>query len=89
EAATKNAVAAEKEAEEKKAALDELAERLDRLEDQGVDGTVPLEERKALKEKLKFAASGAEKAYRRAIKAKVKADEAAKTVDTLPHIKKT
>jgi hypothetical protein len=83
EAARKKAMAAEKSAAEKKTVVDKLADHLDQLEDKGIDGAVPLAERKALKEKLKSAASGAEKAYRRAIKAKVKADDAAKTVDTL------
>ena len=83
EAARKKAVAADRAATEKKEIVNELADRLGRLEGEGVDGAVSLATRKALKEKLKSAASGAEKAYRRAIKAQVKADDAAKTVDTL------
>ena len=74
---------AEKVAAEKKAALEALNNRLNALEEKGVSGAVPLDARDALKEKLKNAESGAEKAYRRAVKAKVKADDAAKTVDVL------
>ncbi|BBO76930.1 Na-K-Cl cotransporter [Desulfosarcina widdelii] len=83
DAALKKAKASEKVAAEKKAALEELNNQLKRLENEGVSGAVPLEEREALKADLKDAESGAEKAYRRAVKAKVKADDAAKTVDAL------
>jgi amino acid transporter len=83
EAARKKAKAAQKAAEDKKAALDELDKQLKILEEKGVAGAVPLKEHAVLKSNLKNAASGAEKAYRRAIKAKVKADDAAKSVDAL------
>jgi hypothetical protein len=82
-AALKKAQVAEKAADEKKATLEELNNRLKNLENEGVSGAVPLEERAALKADLKDAESGAEKAFRRAVKAKVKADDAAKTVDAL------
>jgi amino acid transporter len=83
EAARKKALAAEKEAAEKKAALETLQQELTALEKEGVSGAVPLESREALKENLEDAASGVEKAHRRAVKAKFKADEAAKAVDAL------
>lgn len=83
EAARKKALVAEKEAADKKAVLQGLEARLTRLEQEGVSGTVPLESRDALKEELENAESGAEKAFRRAAKAKFKADEAKKAVDAL------
>ena len=83
ETARNKAAAADKVAADKKAALDKLTDRLDALEEKGVSGAVPLDAREALKEELEEAESSAEKAHRRAIKAKVKADDAAKTVDTL------
>ena len=83
DAALKKAKAAGKVADEKKAALEALNDRLEKLEKEGVSGAGPLMEREALKADLKDAASGAEKAFRRAVKAKVKADDAAKTVDAL------
>ncbi|BBO83638.1 Na-K-Cl cotransporter [Desulfosarcina ovata subsp. sediminis] len=83
EAANKKAQIAEKTAADKKAALESLKNQVETLETEGISGAVPLEEHDALKEKLKDAASGAEKAYRRAMKAKVKAEDAAKAVDTL------
>ena len=83
EAARKKAAAAEKVAADKKAALETLNSRLEALEVKGVSGAVPLDARKGLKEEIKDAESGAEKAYRRAVKAKVKADDAEKTVDVL------
>jgi hypothetical protein len=82
-AARKKAAAAEKLATDKKAALDELSQRLQTLEETGVDGAVPLDRRKALQADLKDAEVGAEKAYRRAVKAKVKADDAARAVGEL------
>ncbi len=82
-AARKKAAAAEKLANDKKATLDELSQRLQTLEETGVDGAVPLDRRKALQADLKDAEAGAEKAYRRAVKAKVKADDAARAVDDL------
>jgi len=83
ETALKKAAAAEKKAAEKKAVLEGLNTQLKALEKEGVAGAVPLEERDALKADLKKAATGAEKAHRRAIKAKIKVDDAAKTVDAL------
>jgi amino acid transporter len=83
DAALKKAKAAGKVADEKKAALEDLSNQLKTLENEGVAGAVSLEEREALKADLKDAESGAEKAFRRAVKAKVKADDAAKTVDAL------
>jgi hypothetical protein len=83
EAAEKKAHHAEKTAAEKKAALETLQLKLSALEQKGVSGVVPLAAREALKEELEDAESGAEKAYRRAAKAKYKADEAQKTVEAL------
>ncbi len=83
EAALKKAAAAEKHAAEKQTALEALHHRLTTLENEGVAGVIPLDDREALKADLKKAATGAEKAFRRAIKAKVKADDAAKSVDAL------
>ncbi len=83
EAAREKAEAAEKSASKKKEALESLNNQLKALEDKGLSGAVPLDTRKDLKAEIKTAESGAEKAYRRAVKAKVKADHAAKTVDTL------
>jgi amino acid transporter len=83
EAARKKFSAAEKLAAEKKADLETLQQKLDALEKEGVSGSVPLDAREALKDEIEDAESGAEKAFRRAVKAKVKADYAAKTVDTL------
>jgi hypothetical protein len=82
-AARKKAAAAENVAAEKKAVLEALATQLNALETEGVSGAVPLDARTALKEELKDAENGAEKAYRRAVKAKVKADDAAKSIDAL------
>jgi hypothetical protein len=82
-AARKRAAAAEKAAADKKTALEALNRRLNMLEDKGVSGAVPLEDRKELKAEIKNAESGAEKAYRRAVKAKVKAHDAEKTMDVL------
>ena len=81
ESAEKKARHAEKTAGEKKAALETLQLKLSALEQKGVSGAVPLASREALKEELEDAESGAEKAYRRAAKAKYKADEAKKTVE--------
>ena len=64
-------------------ALETLHFRLNALEDKGVSGAVPLDSHKALKAEIKDAESGAEKAFRQAIKAKVKADDAAKSIDAL------
>ncbi len=83
EAARKKAAAAEKVEAEKQTALERLNSRLNTLENKGVSGVVPLDTREELKTEIKDAESGAEKAHRQAIKAKVKADEAAKTIDTL------
>jgi hypothetical protein len=83
EAARKKAAAAEKLTVDKKAALETLNSQLNALEDKGVSGAVPLDAREGLKEEIKDAESGVEKAYRRAVKAKVKADDAEKTVDVL------
>ncbi|MBC2712962.1 MAG: amino acid permease [Desulfosarcina sp.] len=83
EAARKKAAAAEKAAAVKKAALEKLNNRFKALEEKGVSGAVPLDARENLKDEIKEAESGAEKAYRRAVKAKVKADDAAKTVDAM------
>ena len=83
ERARKKAAAAEKLAAEKKITLDALSLRLNAMEAEGVSGVVPLGARTALKEEVKAAEAGAEKAYRRAVKAKVKADDAAKTIDEL------
>jgi hypothetical protein len=57
--------------------------QLGKLEAEGIAGKIPLDQREALKAELKDAEAGAEKAYRRAVKAKVKADDAARTVDAL------
>ena len=65
ETARKKAVAAEKVAAERKIALEMLNSRLNAMEDKGVSGAVPLDAREDLKEEIKDAESGAEKAYRR------------------------
>ncbi len=83
EAARKKAVVAEKVATEKQTALENLNSQLNALENKGVSGVVPLDTREELKTEIKDAESGAEKAHRRAIKAKFKADDAAKTIDAL------
>jgi hypothetical protein len=83
DAARKKAAAAEKVAAEKQTALEMLNRRLNALENKGVSGVVPLDAREELQAAIKDAASGAEKAHRQAIKAKVKADDAAKTIDAL------
>ena len=83
EAALKKATVAEKNAAAKQAALEALHHRLETLEKEGVAGMIPLDDREALIADLKKAASGAEKAFRRAVKAKVKAEDAAKSVDAL------
>jgi hypothetical protein len=83
EAARKKAAVAEKVAGEKQTALERLSSQLNALENKGVSGAVPLDAHEELKAEIKDAESGAEKALRQAIKAKVKADDAAKTVDTL------
>ncbi len=83
EAARKKALAATKKAEEKKEELEGLRQKLETLEQQGISGAVPLTPRNELKEELEDAATTAEKAYRRAAKAKYKADEAQKAVDAL------
>ena len=70
-------------ARRKQTALETLNTRLKALEDKGVSGAVPLDAREGLKEEIKDAESGVEKAHRKAIKAKVKADDAAKTIDAL------
>ena len=82
-AAQKKADNAKRSADEKKAALEALQSRLDKLETEGIQGAIPLDQHGVLKAELKDAEAGAEKAYRRAIKARVKADDAAKTVETL------
>ncbi len=83
EAARKKAAAAEQAAAEKKTVLETLNNRLKALEEKGVSGAVPLDARHALKAKLKDAESSAKKAYRSAVKAKVKADDAAQAADAL------
>jgi amino acid transporter len=83
EAAREKAAAAEKTAAEKKTVLETLNNRLHALEEKGVSGTVPLDARDTLKKELKDAESTAKKAHRRAVKAKVKADDAAQAVDAL------
>ncbi len=83
EEARKKATAAEKLAAEKKAALETLNSRLNELKDKETAGTAPPKAEEALKKEILDAESEAEKAYRRAAKAKVKADDAAKTIDKL------
>jgi hypothetical protein len=83
EAARKRAAAAKKRAVEKKAAMERLSRQLEALEEKGISGAVPLDTHGALKEKIEDAESGAEKAFRRAAKAKAKADDAEKTADAL------
>ena len=83
EAARKKAAQAEKAAQEKQTALTSLQQRLQELEEQGQAGAVPLDTRETLKGEIAAAEAGAEKAHRRAVKAKVKAEDAAKAVDAL------
>lgn len=83
ETAHKKATAAEEKASEKQSAMEELEKRLNTLEQQGIEGAVPLDDWKALKADLDEARVHAEKAYRRAIKAKIKADDAVKAVNAL------
>ena len=83
EAALKKATVAEKDAVAKQTALERLSSRLNDLENKGISGAVPLDAHDELKAKIKDAESGAEKAHRQAIKAKFKADDAAKTIDAL------
>jgi amino acid transporter len=83
EAARKKAEAAERDAVDKKEALKTLQKKLDLMENQGVSGSVPLADRSALKEALKDVELSAEKAYRRAVKAKAKAEDAVKEVDEM------
>ncbi len=83
EAAREKAAAAEKAAADKKAALNMLIGRLNALEDRGGAGAVPLDARKDLEAEIKAAESSAVKAYRRAIKAKIKADDAEEKVEIL------
>ena len=83
DAALEKAEAAEKKAGEKRSELDALTKKLRSLEEQGVSGAVPLDSRKELQEVLKEATADAEKAHRRAIKANVKAEDAAQTLEQL------
>jgi amino acid transporter len=83
DAAREKAAAAEKAAADKKKELEILTARLSALDATGVSGMVPLDTHNELKQEIEKAASVAEKAYRRSVKAKVKADDAEKTVDGL------
>ncbi|MBR9987149.1 MAG: amino acid permease [Desulfosarcina sp.] len=83
DAARKKAADAEKAAAEKQTALERLNSRLNALEIRGVSGVVPLDAREGLKAKIKDAESDVERAHRQAVKAKFKADDAAKTIDAL------
>jgi amino acid transporter len=89
EAARKKAAAAEKAAVEKKEALETLNNQLGELEATGISGAVPIDAHNALKQEIDSAAAVAEKARRRAVKAKVKADDAEKAVDGLTPGQKT
>jgi amino acid transporter len=83
EAAQQKVREAEKSAFEKQSALEALTDQLKAMEEHGVSGAVPLDARKSLKADLKEAESAAEKAYRRAIKARIKAGDAARAVEAL------
>ena len=83
EAAQQKAREAEKAAIAKQTALEKLTHQLETLEEHGIAGAVPLDEWKALKADFKEAELAAEKAYRRAIKARIKAGDAAKAIDAL------
>ena len=83
EAARKKAALADKAAAENQSRMESLENRLKALEEQGISGAVPLDAWKALKADLKDVEASTEKAYRRAIKAKIKAEDAFKAVDAL------
>jgi len=80
EAAKKKAVKAEKQADNARETLAALSQKLTHLED-GVSGSIPLEKHKELKKKLDTAEAEAKKADRHAAKAKVKAEDVAKTAE--------
>lgn len=80
EAARKKAEKAEKHADNARETLEALNQKLTKLEN-GVSGAIPLEKHKELKKKLDTAESDAKKAVRRAAKAKVKAEDVAKTAE--------
>lgn len=84
EAARKRAAAAEKLAMEKKEALEKLSCRFKELEENLGNSEQTIEDgEEELKKEIESAEFDAEKAYRRAVKAKMKVDDAAKTIDSL------
>jgi amino acid transporter len=83
EIAVKKAEAAKSKAKKKRSELESLTQELRSLEEKGVAGAVPLDLRKEMQEDLKDSATEAEKAHRRAIKADVKAEDAAQTLERL------
>ncbi len=84
EAARKRAAAAEKLAMKKKEVLEKLSRRFNALEgNAGNSEQITADGGGELKKEIANAEFDAEKAYRRAVKAKVKVDDAAKTVDLL------
>ncbi|AGF78924.1 amino acid transporter [Desulfocapsa sulfexigens DSM 10523] len=83
ELALKKSAAAEKIAAEKMMLVEKLSSQLSILEEKSVPEKVPPKEGEKLQREIANAESDAEKAHRRAIKAKFKADEAARNIDNL------
>lgn len=82
EAARKKAEKAEKYAKDAREAAETLNQSLTRLEED-ISQAVPLDEHKELKQKLDTAEAEAEKAFRKAAKAKTKAVHAEKTAEDI------
>jgi hypothetical protein len=80
DAARKKSAKADKQAETARNIAEKLHKKLIKLET-GDSGAIPLEAHKELKQKLDSAESDAQKAFRRAAKAKIKAEDVAKTVE--------
>ncbi len=77
------AASAEKEATKKETLLETLQQRLTDLEEQGIDGAIPLDKRSSLRQEVEQAKSAADKTFRRSAKAKQKADDAAKFLEEM------
>ncbi len=83
-AADEKAVAAEKDAEKIREKADKLKKRLLELEQKGRFGTIDLKKRNDLKDDLKAAENSYQDAFRRAAKARTKADDTAREAGEMP-----
>lgn len=82
--AQEKAAVAEKDVEKERKKSDKLKVRLTEMEQKGKSGAIDLEKRNTLKNELETSENKLEKAFRRAAKARVKADDAARAAGEQP-----